>query len=100
MPDCLTIERKSFENEDVNINDVENCENWLENLTKNLKIISDVMTVKFEQKCNSVNSKHERICELENVLKTSVKIASERDNEYQQLVQIKENMDIKVSSTL
>lgn len=77
--------------------DVEICENWLEKLFDNFKIISDVMKVKLEQKCNLVNNKQERIFELENVLKTSVVIASERDKEYHKLVQIKDDLDIKVS---
>ncbi len=82
----------------VNGSDIVTCENWFEKLFDNFKIISDVMKVKLEQKCNLVNSKQERIFELENVLKASVKIASERDNEYHQLVQLKADMDVKVST--
>lgn len=78
-------------------NEMEICENWLEKLFGNFRIISDVMKVKLEQKCNLVNSKQERIFELENVLKTSVTIASDREKEYHKLVQIKKDMDIKVS---
>lgn len=82
---------------DVTVCDMENCENWLEKLFDNFKVISEVMKVKLEQKCKLVNSKQERIFELENVLKTSVTLATERENEYHKLVQIRKDMDIKVS---
>lgn len=74
-------------------------ENWMEKLFENFKIISDVMKVKFEQKCNLVNSKQERIFELENVLKNSVAIASEQEKEYFNMVKIKKDLDIKVRTT-
>lgn len=89
------MEQQSIET-DENTNGIEKCENWLDKHFENVKIISDVMKVKFEQKCNLVNSKQERIFELENVLKTSVSIAAEREKEYFNLIQIKKDMDIKV----
>lgn len=96
LPNWVTVEQQSIETE-VNASDVEKCENWLEKLFDNFKTISDVMKTKLEQKCNLVNSKQKRIFELENVLKTSVTIASERENEYHKLILIKKDLDVKVS---
>lgn len=97
LPNCVLMEQQSTGMHEVIARDAETCENWLEKLFDNFNIVADVMKVKFEQKCNLVNSKQERIFELENVLKRSVKIASERENEYHQLVQVKEDMDVKVN---
>lgn len=74
----------------------EQSENWLEKQFEKCKIIFDAMKVKFEEKCNLVNIKQKRIFELENVLKTSVSIASERENEYFNLVEMNKDMDMKV----
>lgn len=90
------MEQQSIQT-DVTVSGMVDCENWLEKLFDNFKVISDVMKVKFEQKCKLVNSKQERIFELENVLKTSVTLAAGRENEYHKLVQIRKDMDVKVS---
>lgn len=96
MPNCVIVEQQSID-VDENTSEVEKCENWSEKLFANFKIISDVMKVKLEHKCNLVNSKQERVIELENALKASVTIATDREKDYHKLVQMKTGMDIKVS---
>lgn len=91
------MEQQLLEAEDVtDTSQKESVESSLGNVFDNLKIISDVIKVKVEQKDKLVNSKQERIYELENVLKASVRIASERENEYHQLIQINEDTRMKV----